>query len=148
MAGGGTFGTYTRIDPAQLAAFMREPSGPVFRRTLEDAEKVKQEAQRIVGVHRPRPGERRPRRPGTLRDSIVKRVALEGGMPAVYVGSADRVALLHHEGTPPHPIDAPAGGFLYFWSSVHGHVIRVKHVDHPGTHPNRYLTNALRVLGR
>jgi hypothetical protein len=143
-----TFAGRTVIDPVKLAAYMRSPSGQFLRRMLEDGELVKGEARRLVGVHRPRPGERRARRPGTLRDSIVKRVVVEGNLPSVLVGSADPIALLHHEGTPPHPIDAKGGGFLFFYSTVHGRVIRIRHVDHPGTRPNRYLVNALRILER
>lgn len=149
MAETGTFGTYTRIDPAQLAEFIRSPDGPVFRRLVDDGELVKNEAKRLVGVHRPRPYEgraRQARRPGTLRDSIVKRVVVEGGRPAVLVGSEDRIALWHHEGTVPHPIVPVRAPMLVFWSDRAGKVVRAMHVNHPGTKPNRYLTNALAVL--
>jgi hypothetical protein len=79
------------IDPRKFAELMRSESGPVVRRLLEDAELVKQEAQRRVGVYQPPPaGPERARRPGTLRDSIVKRVVTTGnGDVAVEVGSSD-----------------------------------------------------------
>ena len=144
----GTFGSYVRLDPAGLAEVMRSPSGPFVRRLIADGELVKQEARRLVGVHRPRPGERRARRPGQLRDSIVKRLASDKGMPVVLVGSADPIALLHHEGTRPHTIRARPGGWLVFWSDRAGRTVYAKVVNHPGTRPNRYLTNALAILRR
>lgn len=135
-----------RIDPVKLAEYMRSPSGPVLRRMMEDGELVKQEARRLVGVHVPTPGEQRKRRPGTLRDSIVKRVVDMGGAPAVIVGSADPIALWHHEGTQPHVIEARAKPFLVFWSTRFGRLFRAKRVNHPGTRRNPFLVNALRVL--
>lgn len=143
----GTFGSYVLIDPAKLAELMRSPSGPVVRALIEDAELVKIEAQRLVGVSRPDPVPRRkPRRPGTLRDSIVKRVAWDNEGVVILVGSDDPIALYHHEGTQPHPIEPKDAEFLVFYWPVTGRVMYLKRVQHPGTRPNRFLTNALRVL--
>jgi hypothetical protein len=135
------------IDPRKLADHVRSASGPVFRQLFEDAEDVKREAQRLVGVHTPDPwGRPRDRAPGTLRDSIVKRVVNEGGRPVVQVGSEDPIAELHHEGTPPHAIAARTAPMLVFWTAGNTRVVRTPRVNHPGTRPNRYLTDALRVL--
>lgn len=136
-----------RIDPVKLAEFMRSPSGPVVRRLIEDGELVKQEARRLVGVHVPTPGETRKRRPGTLRDSIVKRVTEMSGLPAVIVGTDDPIAAWHHEGTQPHRIRARRGSRLVFYWRKVGKVVGFAYVNHPGTKPNRFLTNALRILG-
>lgn len=142
----GAGGTFVQIDPVKLAEFIRSPEGPVFRKLIEDGEAVKTEAKRLVGVHEPTPGEQRTRRPGTLRDSIVKRVGTEDGKPTVLVGSDDPIALWHHEGTEPHTITASRAPFLvFFWKKV-GHVVRFRSVNHPGTQPNRFLLNALNVL--
>lgn len=140
-------GINIRLYPGQISALLNGPQGPVYRRLIEDAERVKVEAQRLVGVHQPVPGERRSRRPGTLRDSIVKRPAMEGDTITFVVGSDDPIALLHHEGTQPHVIAARRKPRLvFFWPKV-GRVVSFKRVNHPGTKPNRYLTDALRVLG-
>lgn len=142
----GTFGSYVTIDPVKLAEYVRGPNGPVFRMLIEDGEAVKNEAKRLVGVHQPTPGERRDRRPGTLRDSIVKRIVTEGGAPAVLVGSDDPIALWHHEGTQPHvivPVNKPM--LVFYWKKAGG-VVRALRVNHPGTKPNRYLVRALEVL--
>jgi hypothetical protein len=137
------------VDPAKLAEVLRSPQGPVMRRMIQDGELVKREAQRLVGVYRPPDAysaANRRRRPGTLRDSITKRVVATGRGPVVEVGSDDKIALLHHEGTVPHVIRARRRPYLvFFWRRV-GHVVRMRQVNHPGTQPNRFLTNALRVL--
>lgn len=149
MAQAGTFGSYVKVDPTAVANLMRSPSGPVLRRLLEDGELVKQEAKRRVGVYRPRPYEgraRKARRPGTLRDSIVKRLANVDGTVGVIVGSDDPIALWHHEGTIPHLIAARNWPVLVFWSDRRGRIVTALQVHHPGTRPNRYLTDSLAIL--
>jgi hypothetical protein len=146
---GGSFDqTRVVIDPQKLAELLRSPQGVVMRRLFEDAEIVKQGAQRRVGVYKPPPaGPQRARPPGTLRDSIVKRVVtLGGGDLAIMVGSDDPIALWHHEGTEPHIIAARNAPRLVFYWSVAGGVVSFMQVNHPGTKPNRYLTDSLAVL--
>lgn len=139
------------IDPVKLAELMRSPQGPVIRRLIEDAEVVKQGAQRRVGVYRPPDAyaaANRKRRPGTLRDSIVKRVTSDGQGTYVEVGTADPVGLWHHEGTQPHEISPrTAPRLVFFWPKV-GHVVSLARVNHPGTRPNRFLTDSLQDLRR
>lgn len=147
---GSTGGVDVRLvmDPRKLAELLRGTNGPVVRRLVEDAELVKLEAQRRVGVYKPPPaGPTRQRRPGTLRDSIVKRVVTtSSGDVAVEVGSSDEVALIHHEGTEPHVIAARLAPKLVFYWAAAGGVVAFTRVNHPGTKPNRYLTDSLAVL--
>lgn len=137
------------IDPRKLAEFIRSPQGPVYRRMARDAQDVKTEARRLVGVYVPPDAysaANRARRPGTLRDSIVTRVVMKNGVPDWQVGSMDPIAMLHHEGTPPHVIAARnVPRLVFFWKRV-GRVIAFPSVNHPGTQPNRFLTNALNIL--
>lgn len=63
---------------------------------------------------------------------------------AVLVGSDSRVALMHHEGTSPHTILPKRAKTLRFYS--HGRIVYAKVVHHPGTRPNRYLTDNLRKV--
>lgn len=136
-----------QVDPQRLAAFLRDEDSGLFRHLVIEGEKVKVEAQRLVGVYElPPAGPARKRRPGTLRDSIVKRVVREGGGFVVVVGSEDEVALIHHEGTVPHVIRAVNAPRLVFWSRREGRVVYRIAVNHPGTQPNRYLVDALAVL--
>lgn len=137
------------VDGDAVRAMFRDTSGPVVRFALQQGELVKQEAQRLVGVYQlPPAGPARARRPGTLRDSIVKRFHTTSDGVVVEVGSEDEVALLHHEGTQPHVITPRTAPVLVFWSERQGRVVVARRVNHPGTQPNRFLTDALAVLER
>lgn len=134
------------IDPIALARVMRGPEGPVVREMIKAGELVKEEAKRLVGVSRQEAGSSSKRRPGTLRDSIVSRIKTDRGNVVVEVGSEDPIALWHHEGTIPHVIRASrAPRLVFFWPKA-GRVVAFKQVNHPGTRPNRFLLNALKVL--
>lgn len=149
MALSGTFQGHVVLDPQKLADLLRSEQGPVARRLIADGQIVKMGAQDRVGVYKPPapvPGSDRlsprERLPGTLRDSIVARFVNggEGGF-AVMVGSEDPIALLHHEGTVPHGIRPRVKKILAFiWQ---GAVTFRMYVNHPGTRPNRYLTDSL-----
>lgn len=132
------------MDPRALAELLRGPSGPVYRRGIEDANLVKREAQRIAPVGKVQPGSRRARQPGTLRDSIVVRVLSEADGPRFQVGTADPVGLWVHEGTEPHTITGNPL-LVFYWPKV-GTVVAFRQVNHPGTRPNRFLVEALTVL--
>jgi hypothetical protein len=58
------------------------------------------------------------------------------------IGSDNRIALLHHEGTKPHIIVPRIKQTLRF--EHHGKIVYAKLVHHPGTKPNRYLTDNLK----
>ena len=146
MAERGSFGEYVVVDPRKLADFMRSPNGPVYRRMLEDGDLVVREAKRLVGYSQPDPLGRPYRKQNHLRDTIVKRLVEQGGVPVVIVGSEDPIALIHHEGTEPHVIRATRAPFLVFWWEAQNRLVVTKSVNHPGTRPNRYLTGALSVL--
>lgn len=144
---GGTFKGVV-IDSRALAKNEREWPG-LLRYQLVLGDAVKAEAVRRVGVYRPRPmGPARARRPGTLRDSIVKRITSRDGLPVVQIGSEDPIALIHHEGTAPHIIVPRRGTRLVFWSDTANRLVFAKQVNHPGSRPNRYLTDSLAVIGR
>ena len=67
--------------------------------------------------------------------------------PAVKIGAYTHYALLHHRGTKPHLITpkTPTGNLVFRKSSK---VIVTKVVRHPGTRPNRYLTDPMRTVVR
>lgn len=134
------------MHPQKLAEVLRGPQGPVVRRLLEDGELVKDEARRLVRVHTPVPGERRARKPGTLRDTTVKRVVERGGEVVVQVGSSDPITGYEHDGTPPHVITGRPL-LVFYWPKV-GRVVAFPRVNHPGTTGSRFLVRALDVLRR
>lgn len=122
------------MNPTALAAFVRDGNGPVVRDLIVRAERVRVEARRLVG-----------KKSGNLESRIVKRVVEIEGLPAVIVGvESVPYALWHHEGTRPHRIQGKPL-LVFYWPKA-GKVVYLRHVDHPGTKPNRFLVNALRVL--
>lgn len=148
------FQGYVVLDPVKVNELLRGANGPVVRELYVAGELVRQEAKRLVGVSTRTNTQRRgaggkfvaQRKPGTLRDSIVKRLVQGSQGPVMQVGSDDPVALWHHEGTQPHVIRPKQARMLVFYWPKVGKVVYLPIVHHPGTRPNRFLINALRVL--
>lgn len=139
--------TFILLNPAAIAAFMRSPSGPVMRQMLVLGEAVKVEMTKLAPV-----------RTGNLRDHIVKRIA-DGGPsgPVVLVGveNVPYAGWVVH-GTAPHDI-YPVNGKILAWQSDHGPGASLEremtgdwhfaaHVHHPGTKPNNFMQQSLRVI--
>lgn len=78
---------------------------------------------------------------GALKKSISYRVVRDGKGLVATVGSNNRIALMHHNGTKPHFIRPRRAQTLRFYS--HGRIVYSKLVFHPGTKPNKYLTDNL-----
>lgn len=84
-----------------------------------------------------------PVRTGRLRRSIAATEAARTGkaeMTAEVTASAAH-AVFVHEGTRRHVIKARTGGALRF--NHNGQLVFARSVDHPGTSPNRFLTQAM-----
>lgn len=122
-----------------LAAFLRSPSEPVGRTLIALATEVQTLAKAQVGYDTRKPAGSEGG--AHLRDTIVKRIVQEGNGIAVYVGSSHPIALMHHEGTRPHEIRPNKAQVLAF--EMDGQVIFATVVHHPGTAPNRYLSDSL-----
>lgn len=84
------------------------------------------------------------RKTGALMNSINYRITRDSRGLVALVGSDNRVALMHHQGTRPHIIAARRAKTLRFYS--HGRIVYAQVVHHPGTRPNRYLTDNLRKV--
>jgi hypothetical protein len=86
---------------------------------------------------------------GQLAKSIhVRHHRAESYGQEMKIGSTVKHAYLHHEGTRPHiirPKDAD-NGILVFRKGAR--MIATREVRHPGTRPNRYLTNNLQLFVR
>jgi|SRR5450759_4446143 len=139
------------MDPAAIHAFMADRNGPVMRDLTVRATRVQEAASKQVRLGHVGGGEAMggfaksaPKARANLRYSIVKRV-IEGsdGMPSILVGSDNPIALLHHEGTKPHIIRPRNAKILAFWAG--GSLVFRHVVHHPGTQPNRYLTDNLHL---
>lgn len=141
-----------RPDPRALAELLRSPNGPVFRHMAVRVERVRQAARKQVGYSRTAqlsPGVERSGRQAHLRDTILTRVLVDGrGNPTWIVGSESRIALLHHEGTRAHQIHGRPL-LAFFWPKAAGDANQgrmfLRHVNHPGSRPNRYLLDPLRA---
>lgn len=82
-------------------------------------------------------------RTGALRSSIHKRHLGSMSGQYLWIGSTKNYAYLHHEGTRPHIIlpKEPDGALIFRKGA---RIISTKRVLHPGTRPNRYLSDQLR----
>ncbi len=82
---------------------------------------------------------------GGLQRSIHRRwTSARGSRLTVSVGSSQPHALVHHAGSRPHEIRARNASPLRYVGEG-GVVTFAEAVRHPGTRPNRYLTDNLRL---
>ena len=111
---------------------LRNSFGEVGRYVHKIANRVAQRARRQVGV-----------KTGRLRSSIKFKHVRIAGEAAVKIGAYTHYALMHHNGTKPHIItpNKPGGQLVFLKGS---RIIRTPIVRHPGTKPNRYLTDQIR----
>lgn len=111
---------------------LKERYGMVARHLHKIGNRVQQRAKRQVGV-----------KSGALKASISMRHLKYRGEAAVKIGGYTSYALMHHQGTRPHTITPnPPKQALVFTKGAR--IIHAKVVNHPGTSPNRYLTDQLR----
>lgn len=83
-------------------------------------------------------------RTGALRASLHMRHFRDPRGQYIRIGSSMKYALLHHEGTRPHLILPRKRQVLRFYSR--GQIVVTHMVRHPGTRPNRYLTDNLKLV--
>jgi hypothetical protein len=113
---------------------LRTPAGMVGRYMSGVGTELANKARAQVG-----------KKTGALARSIGMSVsgATYGVKLSVY--ARDKKAFKHHEGTRPHVIyPKNPGGVLIFGKG--GRVIKTKRVMHPGTKPNRFLSDQLRHI--
>lgn len=110
---------------------LRSPGGLV-RPYIED------KAKQVVALSKLQVGVRT----GALRSSISYTMGPVGAEASAKVKASDWKALLHHEGSKPHTIRS-INKTLQVPGA--GKVIYRKEVRHPGTRPNRYLTDSLKT---
>lgn len=132
-----------KMDVNAIARMIRSPDGPVMRATAEIATRTQVIAKQRVGVGAD------PERGGRhLRDRIVKRFIVDSKGPAIALVAEEPHATYHHEGTAPHIIRPVRAKVLRFpVSKGSGTFVYAPEVHHPGTQPNRFLTDAARATG-
>lgn len=122
-----------RWDYPKLDKLLNSPRGPVGAYLFVKGAKIREQARLQVGVDT-----------GALKGSIHVRQGRTGPGQYVEVGSPLSHALMHHEGTKPHVILPSRAQVLRF--SAGGRIIYTRKVNHPGTRPNRYLTDQLYLI--
>lgn len=117
----------------KIQEMLKGPNGAVARYMYKVGKEIQVLARRKVGV-----------KTGKLRNSIRVNPRTWYGNRAVEVGSDLKYAYAHHEGTKPHLIVPTKAQYLRFRAGAR--IIYTKSVMHPGTKPNRYLKNAMRIV--
>jgi ABC-type uncharacterized transport system permease subunit len=110
---------------------VKHPDGEVGRYLKKQAAQLTTYAKIQAGVDT-----------GALRNSVHYKMTRSSRGLVALVGSDNRVALMHHQGTRPHIIMPRTAKTLRFYSR--GRIVYAQVVRHPGTQPNRYLTDNLR----
>jgi len=138
------------INPIAWQRMTRLPTGMVARDLRRRAELVRHAAYDQI-----RPGHASADfenaqgkvsfRNQNLRETLrVKMAYTDWQPPVAFVGSTHPIALLHHEGTAPHTIVPRRARILAFPDAM-GQMVFTKMVHHPGTMPNRYLTDNIHL---
>lgn len=117
----------------KLDAFLKTPAGPLWRRMDAVGRQATKAAKRQAGV-----------KTGALRRSITMHHYAAGYGQAVRIESKLKYAYMHHEGTRPHIITPNRAKALRFTSGRR--VIYTHMVSHPGTRPNRFLSNQIKYF--
>jgi hypothetical protein len=120
------------MDRAKLDFELNNPQGSVGKHLKKRGRLIVAMARRQVGVDT-----------GELKASIQMIHERVSRGQQLKIGSSLGHALAHHEGTSPHIITPRDAGFIRFSSG--GRVIYTHKVNHPGTRPNRYLSDQLWV---
>jgi len=116
-----------------LDQYLNSPEGEVGRYLRVRCELIMIAAKRQVGVDT-----------GGLRESIRMAHSRDTLGQSIWVGSTNGISLIHHEGTKPHLIVPHQARILRF--SVGARSIQTRMVRHPGTKPNRYLSDQLYLI--
>jgi hypothetical protein len=114
----------------QMDYLLKQPQGVVGRHLFKKAVMIREMARMQVGV-----------KTGALSASISISQERTITGQSVRIGSTLSYAYMHHEGTRPHMISGQNGGMLRYTRG--GRVVYSRAVMHPGTRPNRYLSDNL-----
>ena len=125
--------TGVRLYRTELDNYLNNPQGEVGKYLRKRGRLIVAAAKRQVGVDT-----------GRLRDSIHSIHLRDSRSQYLWIGSNEPHALMHHQGTKPHTIVPREAPILRFTSG--SRIIYSRHVEHPGTRPNRYLSDQLYLV--
>jgi hypothetical protein len=121
-----------RLNRREMDTFLNSPRGEVGRELKKIGFRIQIAAKGQVGKDT-----------GDLMRSIVVIHERIGLYQQIRIGSDNEIAFIHHEGTRPHTITARGDKPLRF--SSNGRMVYTRSVNHPGTLPNRYLSDNLKL---
>lgn len=121
------------IDKIALDWVLDNPAGPTGRYLSDRGRRLVVAAKAQAGV-----------KTGALRASIHMRHMRDSRGQFMKIGSKLHYAYIHHEGSKPHLIVPKRAQTLRFTRG--SGVIFAHSVRHPGTKPNRYLSNHLGIM--
>lgn len=113
--------------------FKNDPDGEIGEHLAKRGTAILLAAQQQVGVDT-----------GALRASLYMLHYRQGAHQEIRIGSDNDHAMIHHEGSRPHAIAARGNHVLRF--AGRGRVVYSHSVLHPGTRPNRYLSDNLSLV--
>lgn len=116
--------------PIPFNNLLKHPNGMVGKYLQRKGAQLTALAKEQVGVDT-----------GALKKSIRYKLKTSYGTLAVEVTAHDDKALMHHQGTRRHYIRARKAKALRF--KYNGKIVYRKIVNHPGTDPNKFLTDNL-----
>ena len=125
--------TGVKFYPGVLDYVLNNPQGDVGLYMKKRGRLIVAAAKRQVGVDT-----------GRLRDSIHFTHLRDARSQYMWIGSNEAHALMHHQGTRPHTIVPREAPILRFSSG--SRIVYTRHVNHPGTRPNRYLSDQLYLV--
>jgi hypothetical protein len=127
---------FYRPNPAGQTAVLHSPNGMVADHMRKIGNLTQTLARQHVG-----------KKTGKLAKSIKPYLTSASTGLVMRVGSDNKIALLHHEGTRRHIIRARnARALAFVW---HGKLVFRRSVNHPGTRANPYLVIAMsQAVGR
>lgn len=124
-----------KVFDVKLQSFLNGRLTPVGRHLHRKGKLVERAAKAQVGVDT-----------RALRKSIHMRHHIGATGQYVKITASTSYALAHHEGTKPHIIKPKAGTPVLRFTGKTGVSVHARIVKHPGTKPNRYLTDNLRLV--
>ena len=124
-----------KVYDVKLQGFLNSRIAPVGRHLHKKGKRVERAAKRQVGVDT-----------GALRKSIHMRHYVGATGQYVKITASAPHALMHHQGTKPHIIKPKPGTPVLRFTGRTGVSVHARIVKHPGTKPNRYLTDNLRLV--
>lgn len=123
---------HLEINQRALNQFLNGPTGEVSRFLHRGGRRVVLAAKAQVGKDTL-----------SLMESISYDVRTIGSIPTLTVKAENEIAYIHHEGTRPHVITPRNSQALRF--SSNGRIVYSRAVMHPGTPPNRYLSDNIHL---